>query len=84
MSGFMAISGLAIGLIEGWKFALLIYALLPMLLAGVVVFGLAMTKQQEQQTKLYSKAGAVSDQAFTFIKTVKSYGGEDHELEKYR
>lgn len=84
MSLFMAFSGLAIGLITGWAYSLLIYALLPLMVIGVIIFGATMAKQQDEQTQIYSQAGAVSDQAFTFIKAVKSLGGEEHEIEKYR
>ena len=83
MSTSMAIVGLAIGILIGWSYSLLIYALLPLMAIGIIIFGFVLAKQQAEQEKIYSEAGASSDQSFTFIKTIKSLRGEDHELKKY-
>ena len=79
----MAFSGFIVGIIVGWSYSLLLLALIPIVAIGGTVFGLVMSKQQDYQASLFARAGSVCEQTFSFIKTVKSLGGEEHETEKF-
>lgn len=78
-----ALGGLAIGFIRGWLLTIFVLLLTPILFFGLYFFIRTIKKSEEIQRKGYGKAGAVSDQCFTYIKTIKSLNGEEHEINEY-
>lgn len=79
----MSTLGFFLAYFRNWRLSLVLSATLPLLmLAGFLVMK-AMTKVGEKNTKTYSKAGAVAEQAISAIRTVKALVGEGYEVEKY-
>lgn len=74
----MILGGLIIGLIYGWLFTLIIIGLSPIMFLSMCLFMNYEAKRVDVFKDSYAKAGGVSDETFTFIKTVKSLNGEPH------
>ena len=79
----MIFGGFLVGFIRGWVFTCFIICLTPILLFGLYFFFSMMMKGFKIKYLAYSEAGAITDEAFTFIKNVKSLCGEEHEIERY-
>ena len=77
------ISGLVLAFVRGWKLALVLLAVLPLLMiaGGFMSFMLANLTKRGQQS--YAKAGSVVEEVLGAIRTVAAYGGEKFELERY-
>jgi ATP-binding cassette subfamily B (MDR/TAP) protein 1 len=78
-----AISGIVIGFVKGWLLTLFVLLLIPIAFFGMFFFIKAIQKSEEIQRTSYAQAGSTSDECFTFIKTVKSLNGEEHEIKRY-
>ena len=80
---FLTFSGLAIGFVYGWLYALCLLVTVPIMFVGGSGF-VTFEEEKVQKTKEnYADAGAVSEQALSAIKTVKSLNGEEHEIGNY-
>jgi len=64
-------------------FSCFILCLVPPIFIAVYVLGLATKKIEASKLKGYAQAGARVDQTLTFLRTVKSLNGEEHEIELY-
>ncbi|CAH1238854.1 ABCB1 [Branchiostoma lanceolatum] len=77
------IAGFVIGFIYGWKMALVIMAVSPLL--GIVAF--LMTKLAsaftEDEQAAYAKAGGVAEEVLSSMRTVAAFGGEKKEEKRY-
>ena len=76
-------SGFGVGFYKGWSMCLLIITISPLMILGMMLFMLYIRKSAKIEQDAYAEAGSVSDQAFEYIRTVKSLKGENHEAEKY-
>jgi len=77
------VAGVVVCFIQGWQLALLIFPFLPLLLIGYVFF-LRYTEQGKmKEEEAYGEAGSGVEEAFAFIKTVKSCNGEAHEVRRF-
>ena len=83
MSVGMIFGGFIVGFIRGWFFTICIIALTPLMLFGMFLFFSYEMKGVKIKDGAYSQAGAITDQAFVFIKNVKSLNGEEHEISKF-
>ena len=79
----MTISSVAVGLYKGWSLSLLIIAVSPLMVIGMAFFLLYIGKATKMEKEAYIEAGSVSDQAFEYIRSIKSLKGEEHEHAKY-
>lgn len=79
----MIFGGIIIGFAKGWIFTLIILAISPIIMVCMGLFIKNILKGSEVSQKVYANAGAISDETFTFIKTIKSLCGEDHQYKKY-
>ena len=77
------VGGLIVGFAKGWLFTLFIICMVPALFIGVFFMGKIMKKIEEGKLEGYAAAGARVDQTLTFLRTVKSLNGEEHEISKY-
>ena len=77
------VAGFAVGFYKGWLVSLLIIAASPLMVVGLSMFLMYMGRFIKVQIKAYASAGAISDQAFEYVRGVKSLNGESHELAKY-
>jgi len=78
-----AISGIVIGFVKGWLLTIFVLLLTPIMFFGMFFFIKAIQKSEEIQRSSYANAGSTSDECFTYIKTVKSLNGEEHEIKRY-
>ena len=78
------IAGFVVGFLSGWQLTLVLCATLPILVIGGSLFIYALQKQAIQQSKAYSIAGALAEQALTAIRTVVGLTGEPKELNAYK
>lgn len=83
MQSSLVVSGFIIGLVVAWLYTIFIILLTPMILIGMSFFVFFLKRAQKAEKDGYAEAGAVTDQAFTYIKTVKTLNGEDHEVTRY-
>ena len=79
----MTISGFAVGFYKGWSMSLIMLAISPIMIIGLTLFMYYVGQQTAVEKDAYSDAGALSDQTFEYIRTVKSLKGEEHEIAKY-
>jgi len=79
-----AIGGFTIAIMNGWKLALILAALIivPMMIAGSCMIK-SIQKFTSASAKAYETAGGYAEQALTQIRTVRSLNGEELELENY-
>ena len=83
LSCCLSFSGLFIGFFYGWLYSLSILVTMPVMFKGASGF-ISFEQQKAQKVKEnYADAGAVSEQALSAIKTVKSLNGEEHEVKNY-
>ena len=80
---FLTFSGLAIGFIYGWLYALSLLVTIPIMFIGGSGFVMFEEKKIQKAKDNYADAGAVSEQALGAVKTVKSLNGEEHEIANY-
>lgn len=79
----MSTLGFFLAYFRNWRLSLVLSATLPLLMMAGFLVMKAMTKVGEKNTKTYSAAGAVAEQAFAAIRTVKALVGEGFEVDKY-
>lgn len=84
---FMSLStmfgGICVAFIKGWLMTLLMLAMTPLLFVAMFFFIRSIMQSEVISRESYGEAGAVTDECFTFIKTVKSLSGEEHEIQRY-
>ncbi|XP_014749850.1 PREDICTED: ATP-binding cassette sub-family B member 5 isoform X2 [Sturnus vulgaris] len=77
------VSGLIIGLIYGWKLALVVLSVSPLLAASAAFWSTLMASLTAKELSAYAKAGAVAEEILTAIRTVVAFNGQQKALEKY-
>ncbi|XP_059828206.1 ATP-binding cassette, sub-family B (MDR/TAP), member 4 [Hypanus sabinus] len=77
------IAGFVIGFIKGWKLALVILAVSPVLGICAVIWSKVLTSFTKQEQDAYAKAGAVAEETFSAIRTVVAFGGQNKEVTRY-
>lgn len=77
------IGGLVVGFVKGATLALLFFSLAPVIIVSFGIFAMYIHSGETIKRDSYGEAGAVSDECFTYIKSIKSLNGEDHETKRY-
>ncbi|NWR42889.1 MDR1 protein, partial [Regulus satrapa] len=77
------VSGLIIGFIYGWKLALVVLSVSPLLAASAAVWSALLGSLTAKELSAYAKAGAVAEEILTAIRTVVAFNGQQKALEKY-
>ncbi|KAJ6423834.1 hypothetical protein OIU84_024747 [Salix udensis] len=75
--------GFAIGFIKGWLLALVLLSSIPPLVIAGGAMALIMTKMSSRGQVAYAEAGNIVEQTVGAIRTVASFTGEKHAIEKY-
>nr|XP_018672478.2 multidrug resistance protein 1A-like isoform X1 [Ciona intestinalis] len=78
-----AIAGLIIGFVYGWKLALVILAVSPLLIMSAGVMFRIATAFTKKELDAYAKAGAVAEEVLSSIRTVVAFDGQDKECKRY-
>ncbi|KAG7391669.1 Antigen peptide transporter 2 [Phytophthora boehmeriae] len=80
----MAVSGVVIGLIKGWDLALILLALMPFVAFTAFLSMKVLTKATQTGIEAYGQAGAVAQESLSNIRTVHTFNGCTHFLDKYK
>ncbi len=83
MSMTMTFTGLGIAFYYGWQMALILIALGPIIILGMLLLTKAVQSSEKKSQLAYAASGGHAEQAIGQIRTVASFGGEDQELKKY-
>lgn len=75
--------GVLISFIKGYILTFILLALTPLMFLFMYFFIRFIQKTEKFQKKHYAKASSISNEAITYIKTVKSLNGEEHEIKRY-
>ncbi|KAF8981424.1 Multidrug resistance protein 1 [Entomortierella lignicola] len=77
------ISGFVIGFTRGWKLSLVLLSAVPLIGVCAVLMSRFTVQSTTKGQDSYSKAGSLSEQTFSSIRTVVSFGGQKRETDAY-
>ncbi|CAG8461734.1 6731_t:CDS:2 [Paraglomus occultum] len=77
------IAGFVIAYTKQWKLSLVLTAALPLLVAAAGLMSKILAAASKDSQDAYAAAGAVAEQAFSSIRTVAAFGGEERETQRY-
>ncbi|CAG8553074.1 9962_t:CDS:10, partial [Ambispora gerdemannii] len=77
------ISAFVIGFVKGWKLALVLCCVIPLLALAGGAMSKAMAETTTDGQDAHAGAGAVAEQAISGVRTVFAFGGEKHEIKRY-
>lgn len=77
------IGGFVVAFVRGWKMALVILSVFPLLMGAGALMGTLLSKATTEGQESYSKAGAVAQEALQSVRTVQAFGREETEAKKY-
>lgn len=76
-------AGMVVSFVEGWRLAILSFAVLPLMAITVVLMSKFMRKYIKLSQDSYADAGSVAEQTFNSIKTVFSFSLQSQMLARY-
>lgn len=79
----MTLGGFAVGFYKGWLVSVIILAITPLMMVGMLFMTVFVAKSEQMEKRAYTEAGSLSDQTFEYIRTVKSLRAEEHEVGNY-
>ena len=79
----LAFAGLILGFVKGWKLALAMCLIGPMIVIGFLVFIINITKGVAETVKSYSTSAGYAEQALSAIRVVVAFGMELTEVQNY-
>ncbi|CAG8596178.1 9116_t:CDS:10, partial [Ambispora leptoticha] len=77
------IAAFVIGFVKGWKLALVLCCVIPLLAIAGGAMSKAMAASTTEGQGAYADAGAVAEQTISGVRTVIAFGGESREIRKY-
>ncbi|KAG0215334.1 Multidrug resistance protein 1 [Mortierella sp. GBA30] len=84
LSGFTTfISGFVIGFVKGWKLSLVLLCAVPLIGACAAMLSRFTVRSATKGQDSYAKAGSVAEQAFSSIRTIVAFGGQQRETDAY-
>ncbi|THD20368.1 Multidrug resistance protein 1 [Fasciola hepatica] len=81
ITGFLA--GIIIAFYVGWKLTLVACCTLPVVAAVFIAFAFVMKIFTRKEILAYARAGSISGEVFTAVRTIVAFGGEKKELDRY-
>ncbi|KAF0700889.1 Aste57867_8609 [Aphanomyces stellatus] len=79
----MAITGITIGIANGWKLGLIVLAFTPLIAIGTYVMMKSMSAAVQRAVHAYGQAGAIADEALSNIRTVHMFNSVAATSAKY-
>uniref|UniRef100_X2B039 Bile salt export pump n=1 Tax=Capitella teleta TaxID=283909 RepID=X2B039_CAPTE len=76
-------AGIIIGFVYGWKLALVIFAVSPLLAISGGIMAFFVTSATNNELTAYAKAGAVAEEVLGAIRTVVAFVGQEKECKRY-
>ncbi|RKP09249.1 P-loop containing nucleoside triphosphate hydrolase protein [Thamnocephalis sphaerospora] len=77
------LAGFIIAFTKGWKMALVLLCVFPVLATAGAIMGHVVSKAVRGGQNAYAKAGAVAEEVIAGIKTVSAFGGQEREVLRY-
>lgn len=77
------IAGFIIAFIRGWRLALVLLAILPLLIGAGAFMSASIASRSSKGQSAYARAGHLAEEVLAGIKTVAAFGGEKKEIERY-
>ncbi|KAL6608846.1 P-loop containing nucleoside triphosphate hydrolase protein [Neocallimastix sp. 'constans'] len=68
---------------NGWKLTLLMMTVMPVLLIIIGILSMILKKYTKKSQDAYGVVGGISQEAFTQIRTIASFGSEKREIDRY-
>ncbi|XP_067869087.1 ATP-binding cassette, sub-family B (MDR/TAP), member 4 isoform X2 [Heterodontus francisci] len=78
------VGGFVVGFVNGWKLALVILAVSPVLGISAGIWSKVLTSFTKREQTAYAKAGAVAEETLSSFRTVVAFGGQKKEVERYQ
>ncbi|KAI8847954.1 P-loop containing nucleoside triphosphate hydrolase protein [Chytridium lagenaria] len=78
------LAGFVIAFVKGWKLALVLCSVFPLLAGVATLMGRAIKSRTGQGTDSYAQAGAIAQEALSAIRTIVAFGGEKREIARYK
>ncbi|CAF1123167.1 unnamed protein product [Rotaria sordida] len=70
-------------LIIGWKLTLVVLSCSPIIIASFIVASKITTRLTMNEINAYGKSAAVAEEVISSVRTVLSYNGQEHEIQRY-
>lgn len=77
------IASFTMAIVRGWKLALVMLALMPLIAVAGAVLAKVMTSGSTERAEAYSKANTMSSQSITNMRTVQSFQAQNGMLTRY-
>ncbi|RKP26905.1 multidrug resistance protein [Syncephalis pseudoplumigaleata] len=77
------LAGFVIAFVQGWKMALVLLCVFPVLATTGAIMGRIVTASVTGGQDAYAKAGAVAEEVLSGVKTVSAFGAQDREVRRY-
>ncbi|CAO3626776.1 unnamed protein product [Mucor hiemalis] len=77
------VAGFLVAFIEGWRMALVILAVFPLIFASLVVMDMYFTKYTTKSQQAFAEAGTIAEQAFHSIRTVYAFALQSRFSNRY-
>ncbi|VDL93412.1 unnamed protein product [Schistocephalus solidus] len=69
--------------IKGWKLALVASSMIPLIIISFAVLGLSLHYFNYQEIRAYSRAGGISGEILSSIRTVFAFGAQEYSCKRY-
>ncbi|OMH79833.1 Multidrug resistance protein 1A, partial [Zancudomyces culisetae] len=77
------VSGFILAFIRGWRMALVVLAVLPLLMGSGSIIGINMSKWSSSVQDAYAASGAVAAEVLSSMRTVMAFNGQEREIGRY-
>jgi ATP-binding cassette, subfamily B (MDR/TAP), member 1 len=77
------VASLTLAIVRGWRLALVMLALMPLIAAAGGVLAKVLTSGSTKRAEAYAKANTMSNQAISNMRTVQSFQAEEGILSQY-
>lgn len=77
------IVGIVIAFIFGWKLALILLSVVPVMAITGIIFGNASSKATGKGLGAYGESGGIASEVISMIRTVTTFGGQEEEAKRY-
>ncbi|KAI8055019.1 multidrug resistance protein 1 [Syncephalis plumigaleata] len=77
------LAGFILAFVKGWKMALVLLCVFPVLATAGAIMGRVVTKSVTGGQDAYAKAGAVAEEVLSGVKTVSAFGAQEREVRRY-
>ncbi|OLY81651.1 Multidrug resistance protein 1 [Smittium mucronatum] len=77
------IFGLILAFVRGWKMALVVVSIIPLIMVVGTFMGINAGRLAKQAQSDYAKSGVIANEAFSSMRTIMAFNGQSRELDRY-